>query len=234
MQTTPLLLTRPAGANADFARQFPAPLAARLSFVDCPLMRIVPLHRQHDIAETAAVIFTSSNGVRFAPASQNRRAYCIGERTTELARNAGWRAQCLGQTAAELVEALRRQRPAGKLLHLCGVHVRGEVAERLVAAGLDAERRPLYDQQLLPLTEAARAVLNSQDPVIVPLFSPRAAAHFAAVAPQRAGITLVCLSAAVADSIDKSAKFGRVTAPEPTARAVVSSIEKLASFNSLG
>jgi uroporphyrinogen-III synthase len=230
----PLILTRPEGANSAFAADFPKSLSDRLVFIESPLIGIKSIATQVALAQQTSVIFTSVNGVRFAPPSIGRRAYCVGIRTTQAATSAGWEATCVGQNADEMVKTLIEARPAEMLCHLSGVHVRGRIVERLNEAGLTARRVPLYDQLLLPLGPAARAALESHKPVIVPLFSPRAATHFAAVSPPNPRLQVVTISDAVTDAIKNNASFETVTAPEPTADAVIGCIEKLVSTKGLG
>jgi uroporphyrinogen-III synthase len=229
-QKIPMLLTRPEGSNASFAARIAPALAARIDPVRCPLIRIDPV--QVDplaLPNTGAIaLFTSSNGVRFAPPAGGNRALCVGETTRDAARDAGWEAEFAGQTAQEMIRFILREKPSAPLFHFSGRHVRGRIVETLQEAGLSAWRVVLYDQVLLPLSNAANAVLLWKTPVIVPLFSPRAAAHFAALAPCRAGVVLVALSPAVAEAAGKIASFETLTATEPTADALLASVEKCA------
>lgn len=230
----PLILTRPEGASSAFVADFPKFLADRLSFIESPLIAIRSIAAQVAIEEHASALFTSVNGVRFAPPSIGRRAFCVGIRTTQAATAAGWTAECVGQNAEEMVKTLIDARPADVLYHLSGVHVRGRIVERLKEAGLNAHRVPLYDQPLLPLSPAAKSVLESQNLVIVPLFSPRAATHFAAVSPVNPRLQVVTMSDAVTGALENNSSFEAVTAPEPTADAVIGCIEKLVSTKGLG
>ncbi len=234
MQKMQLLLTRPLGMNDDFVESFPKDLAARLHFIDCPLMRIVSLQSQSGIEGDARAIFTSSNGVRFAPPSLGRYAYCVGERTTAVAREAGWEPICAGENAEELIEYIGARNPSVSLYHLCGVHQRGNVVEALNAKGLKAQRVVLYDQQLLPLPPVVLESLKGETPTIVPLFSPRAAAHFAAHAPKNPFIKVVAMSDAVAQSVRNNASLETVTAAHPTAKAMLDVIENLTLTHRLG
>ncbi|MEE4187524.1 MAG: uroporphyrinogen-III synthase [Roseobacter sp.] len=229
-----MILTRPDAANSAFMGDFPKPLAAQLTFIESPLLRVVPLQTQAVMAQDAAAVFTSVNGVRFAPQSMGRKAYCVGVRTTQAATAAGWEAICAGRNAEELVASLLKMRPDHALLHLSGAHTRGQVSERLTQAGLKARRMPLYDQVLLPLSVKAERALESQSPVIVPLFSPRTAAHFAAVAPDNPLLRVVGMSAAVTAEIGNMARFEVLTADEPTSDSVIDCIEKQVAAISLG
>ncbi len=230
----PTILTRPEDSNQAFAASFPAPLARRLQFIESPLIRIKSIGVQIGMQEHSAALFTSVNGVRFAPPNIGRKAYCVGARTTQSAQAAGWKAQCVGQNAEEMVKTLIEMQPTDILYHLSGVHVRGRIVERLKEAGFSAHRVPLYDQLLMPLTPEAQTVLGRQTPVIVPLFSPRAATHFAAVAPSNPQVTVVTMSDAVTESLGKTPRFKAITASEPTSDAMISVIEKLVTANRLG
>jgi uroporphyrinogen-III synthase len=234
VQKIPLLLTRPEGANTDFKQHFPKDVSARLEMIDCPLIRIKSLLQQTAMAGDAAAVFTSSNGVRFAPPPLGRRAYCVGERTTQAAQNGGWAAVCAGQDAEALTRYIIAQAPSCPLYHFSGVHVRGDVVGTLIKNGITATRVALYDQHLLPLSAAARRALEGKTPVIVPLFSPRAATLFAAEAPPAAPVLAIALSPAVAEAAKNRADFETVVAAEPTASAVMSAIETLLHRHPLG
>lgn len=97
-------------------------------------------------------------------------ALCLGDATTRAAGLAGWQARQVGQDAETLVTALTALQPAGRILHFSGIHTRGDVADRLQAAGLAVDSVAVYDQVLLPLSDAAQNRLKETDPVIVPLF----------------------------------------------------------------
>lgn len=230
----PLLLTRPEGANSAFLADFPKRLADRLAFVETPLIDIKATGAKVAMAQDAIALFTSVNGVRFAPPSSGREAYCVGVRTTQAATAAGWKATFVGQNADEMVKTLIEAQPTQPLCHLSGVHVRGRIFERLQDAGITADRVALYDQVLVPLSAAAETVIKSQKPVIVPLFSPRAATHFAAVAPANPRLQVVTMSDAVTSALQNNASFEIVTAHSPTADAVIECVENLLSAKGLG
>ncbi len=234
MQRIPLILTRPEGANSAFAAEFPKPLAAQLEFIDAPLIEIAPIEAEVAVDPSTAAIFTSVNGVRFAPHIVGQPAYCVGMRTTRAALAAGWEAVCLGKNAKELIAALLRLRPDVPLCHFSGVHVRGQISDALTEAGLHASRIEVYDQLLLPLSAPAISALTSQRPVIVPLFSPRAAAHFAEIAPVSQQLRVVTISEAVTQALGDMVRFDTLTAVDPTADGVISLIEKHVAAISLG
>lgn len=154
------------------------------------------------------MIFTSETGVEAAVAggwSLPRTAYCVGDRTAQAAQAAGFAARSAGGDATALVALLTGERPPGRLLHLRGAEARGDVAATLTAAGIPTDEAVVYDQKEQPLTDAARALLCGDAPVIVPLFSPRSARLFVAAGDWRAPLWIAALSPTVADEIGGNA-----------------------------
>ena len=194
-----LLLTRPQEASARFVSQLPQDLQAGLQVLHAPLMQICPLGNQISYEGYQGVIFTSANGVAAAGhASGSLPAYCVGQRTTEAAKEAGWQAQFCGANAAALVDQLSAAPPLSPLLHLHGHHTRGDVANQLTALGLPCKGQLIYEQQLLPLSTKVKREISAQSNVIVPLFSPRTARHFASLGLDHVNLTLIALSESVA------------------------------------
>lgn len=227
-------MTRPEGANERFIRQMPDALRAHFKVVLSPLVRIVPTPAKPNIGPEDAAIFTSSNAVDFALEGQGRVAFCVGAATCAKAIRAGWRGSCLGGTSDELVAELIANPTAAFLWHLSGVHVRGDIVDRLSQAGMSAKRAVLYDQILMELTSEAYSLLAAQTPVVVPIFSPRTAQQFAENCPSRARPYLLAMSDAVAQPIRVLSEAQLETAHSPTAEAMVKSLEKLACRISLG
>lgn len=227
MHPIPLILTRPAASNLAFREAMSPRLLSKFAVIESPLVRIVPVPQDEVADDTAVAIFSSSNGVRFAPRGNGRMAYCVGQKTTEVARAAGWAAQYAGPTAEVLLNTVKSLPLTAPVTHFSGVHMRVDIAGKLVEAGHDVRRVALYEQQQLPMSSEAREAISSQNPVIVLLFSPRTAAHFAAEAPQNPSLQALCLSAAVAAEIEKNQFFNTVIANEPTAAAMMTELEKI-------
>ncbi len=148
-----------------------------------------------------ALIFTSQTGVEAyarLPERKAQTAYCVGQRTADRALEAGLRAISADGDADALVAMILSAGEAGPLLHLRGRDSRGDVAERLTAAGCPTEAVILYAQEVQPLSDAAMQMLKGPGPVIAPLFSPRTAAILAAALPEppRAPLWLAAFSAA--------------------------------------
>lgn len=234
MKHIPMIMTRPAGSNTRFVDRLSPEVRARLRIIRSPLIEIRGQDATFEIGPQDASILTSENGVRFAPPGRGRRAYCVGQRTTRAAMSKGWDAVCAGVDADGLVAHLTSIKPSGTLHHISGVHVRGRIPERLQAAGLTVRQTPVYDQILLPFTQEALACLKQDQLVLVPLFSPRTARHFAASAPRGARLFVVAMSDAVAEAWKDSGRSEVVVAAEPTARSMIEAIEKRAFEISLG
>lgn len=199
MPKVALLMTRPQEGSLRFVAQLPAEILAQLEVIHAPLMQVTPLATAVDLTGYQGAIFTSAHGVaaaRSAPAALP--AFCVGQRTTQAAEQAGWQARCCGASAAELIAHLSKARPATPLLHLHGRHTRGDIAQKLTSAGLPCEGQVIYDQQLLSPSEEAKQRILAQDAVIAPLFSPRTARHFACLGLDQVNLSLIALSQAVA------------------------------------
>jgi uroporphyrinogen-III synthase len=194
-----LLMTRPQEASARFVSQLPRGVQAVFKVIHAPLMRVSPLADQISYEGYQGVVFTSANGVAAADhAPGPLPAYCVGQRTTETAKDAGWQAKFCGATAAALVTQLSAAPPPSPLLHLHGRHTREDIASQLTASGLPCDGQVIYEQQLLPLSPKVKREICAQRDVIVPLFSPRTARHFASLGLDQVNLTLIALSESVA------------------------------------
>lgn len=196
-------MTRPLSSAQRFVADLPAQVRALVDVIYASLMEIHSIPGETQMSDIAGLIFTSANGVEAAigRVPTGLRAYCVGERTTQKAVEAGWDAECAGKTADELVQTLRDKVPSAPLLHLHGRNTRGDVAARLSAAGLPCRGQVIYDQRLLPLGEDAMRAIRSHHAVIVPVFSPRTAQHFAEICPDASNLHLIALSQAVAEPL---------------------------------
>lgn len=224
-QHIPILMTRPEGSNAPFVNRIAPDLRRYLQVLTSPLIVIESLKPVDDIGLDDAAIFTSGHGVANAPAGKGRLAYCVGERTANRAKLAGWNAQFAGTDAESLIEGLRQIAPDKALHHFHGVHVRVDVADKLQKIGFAVSHSTVYDQVLQPLTNQALTAIFGEVPVLVPLFSPRTAKHFAELVSASANTIVFAMSAAIAEEC-KAVGFSRICiAAEPTAQSMVSQLE---------
>lgn len=227
-----VLITRPRGAAERFADEL-RDAVGPVEVAIIPMLEIVPVVDSIDLDTVTALIFTSAAGVEvFGRLSEVRDlpAWCVGDRTAEAAREIGLRATSAGGDADALVALMAEARPEGRLLHLSGVHTRGDVAQRLFEAGLRAEARAIYDQVAAHPGSELGAALSHPGMVIAPLFSPRSAGLFAEAAGRSAArAEIVVLSRAVADALpDGLARDVRI-ADSPDAPAMIRAVSALIS-----
>ncbi|MEP1767217.1 MAG: uroporphyrinogen-III synthase [Sulfitobacter sp.] len=232
MTPTTLLLTRPRHSAQAFAARLSVEARTAVDVLIAPLMEIAALDVVPDLSRMGCAVFTSANGVRHAPLGKGRDAFCVGARTTHAAKEQGWRARQLGETAHELIEALKTTPPSGQILHLGGCHTRGDIAENLTGAGLEARHIALYQQKLLELPPAARAALNNR--CIVPVFSPRTAETLAHQAHGLLGNAhIIALSEAVAEPLRGENAAQLFILPTPDAVYMCKVVENLCFNGSL-
>lgn len=196
-----LLLTRPRPQAERFAEACRAVLGP-IDVVISPLLRIETRDEVVDLGGFAGVVLSSENGVRALARLADVAgvsAWCVGDRTADMANALGMRAVSAGGDADDLVRLVTRVRPEGALFYAHGAEVRGNVAGRLADAGLRVQSRVVYDQVAAEFTDQARALLTAEGDVILPLFSPRTAqlAGKGAIGA-RARLAVVALSEAVA------------------------------------
>jgi uroporphyrinogen-III synthase len=227
-----LLMTRPQDAARRFVAMLPVNLIAELQVIYAPLMSVQPVGHDIKLDGNEAVIFTSAHAVSAAasvPDYRDRAAYCVGLHTTQVAKDAGWRAQIGGKTADDLVMDLLQRRPSEPLVHLRGRHARGSVAGRLTEAGLTCREQIVYEQPLLTLTTEAKSALSTSQDVIVPIFSPRTARQFAEQCPVGAKVHLIAMSDAVAKPL-KSLKYKDLRiCREPDAQSMAQLVHEVAA-----
>lgn len=222
---TVLLITRPAAAGRRLAEAFAD--RPNLRIIVSPLLEIVWLHPTEPLPPAATVILSSAHAV---PALARlecppRAVKTVGAQTAEAVRAAGFAASVAGETADELVAALIADPPDGPVLHLRGVHARGDVAARLTAAGIATCEAIVYDQVARPLSDAAKAALAGDVPVVVPLFSPRSARLLSEAAADAAAPVLpVAMSDAVAEAAGPRFAAEMTIAATPTRAAMTRAI----------
>ena len=183
-----------------------------------PLIAIVPCGYDTNTEGAQAIIFTSTNGVRAFPdarGARDRLVLTVGDATAEAAREAGFNdvRSADGDVNALVALAKRELDPArGKLIHIAGDHVAGDLGGELRAAGFSVERRLAYASvAAAPLPEALNGPLD-----IVLFHSPRAAQRFIELgAPNAANLVAGCMSAAIAEAAGKVSWKRIITAPRP-------------------
>lgn len=184
----------------------------------------------------SATIFTSRNAVRaiegapWARALHALPAYCVGAATAQTARETGFiHVVGGGGTGAQLAEhiAYVHAPEAGPLLYLTGDHLAFDMQAALGERGFTVWRHVVYRSDLIAEFSAdMRDALHAGDIDAVMLMSPRAAAHFTAlarsadIAAQAAQLQFFCLSDAVADALAPLGAADIKVAPQPTQEAL--------------
>ena len=225
-----VLLTRPATQSARFADSLRARLTG-VEIVTSPLIVPTFLNPTLPAKSWAAIILSSETGAEAAgrlKALLPRHAFCVGDRTAQAARAAGFTPQS-AHGDAEALLALILSQPLAPLLHLRGREARGDLAKRLSANGIPTDEAIVYAQEEHTLTPEAVALLQGTTPILAPVFSPRSAQILAAEChriPATAPITLIGMSAAVA-GVSGPWSGTTVIAAQPTAESMVQAVIKL-------
>lgn len=218
-QAPTVLLTRPESE----ARRFAARLGD-VPYLIAPLLRIEAVaHDAARIDAAPAVVFTSAQAVAFAGAGRGRPAWCVGPRTGDVARGAGWDVRQGPGDAAGLAPMLAG---AGMpLLHVRGRHVARDLGE---IPGLSAII--VYDQAPVPLSAEGAALIARGAPVLMPLFSPRSARLAGAACRNAAApLWLAPISDAAAAAWDGPEPQRLLTAQSPDADGVLGALTGLLS-----
>lgn len=235
MSPARVLLTRPRAQSEAFAAALEAALPGRFEPVIAPLLEIVPIAADIDLAGVEGVLFTSANGVaQFASRCGDRAlpAYCVGDMTARAARAAGFTAHSAhGDVEALARLAIASARPGGSYLHVRGRHAAGDLVGRLAAAGVEARGLALYDQIPTAIGGSAATLLAAGDIPVLTAFSPRSASGLATqirAAGWRIGAsTLVSLSAAADAAFDAPEPGRRMIAPAPTRAGMIAAFGAL-------
>ena len=223
---TPLiLLTRPlADAKAFAALLVGMGLSAEVEI--SPIVEIVPTETEIDLFDLSGVIFSSRNAVAAVP-GHDLPAWCVGEATAVAAQAKGWRAVAADGDADSLYARVLADAPQGPLLHIRGEVARGDLAGRLTKAGIETRDAVVYRQEPRLLSERAKRALLREKPVIVPLFSPRAAVQFASQGPYSAPLHVVVMSTAVRQALGDFPVETFVLAEKKEANAMANAVAGL-------
>lgn len=213
-QMTPtLVLTRPDAQSRALAKALGAQIDGPIRIVVSPILEIVCTDVAPDLDGMAGIILTSVHAVHCGPPLAGLAVHCVGERTAEVAREAGAVIRTVAPDAARLVPAIPGP---GPLLHLRGAHARGAVARRLTEAGIETGEAVVYAQRALHLTPEARGLIEAGAPTVLPLFSPRSAALVGDKVKPGAGLRVIALSPAVAEAWGAATGGEAESCDEPT------------------
>ncbi len=192
-------------------------------------MKIIPLAVSIDPTAAHYLLFTSVNGLRAFMALSRRRdipVMCVGAKTAELAQDAHFRLLEVAPTAESLLARARTYGPGKTFLYLRARHTAKPVADTLIKSGNIVREHVVYEQVSCDLSKKAKACFQSQNQIILPLFSPRTAAIFQACSD---GLDLtrtaaICISPNTAKRLDQARLQSVVVAKQPTANAIAQEI----------
>ncbi len=223
-----ILITRPEMAGLRFADQVRARFGCGVSIILSPVMKIEYISDLPDLNPFRTLVFTSRNGVTAFSQATGRRdipCYCVGDATAASARDEGMNAVSCGGDADTLVARILAEKPPGSYLHIRGEHVASNVAERLTSAGLPTTDTVMYRQVPEDLTVEAKARLQGEEYVVLPLFSPRSAKLTLESTQILAPLAVIALSEKVAAQVP-AAYAGTVSVAElPTAEEMLRKME---------
>jgi uroporphyrinogen-III synthase len=193
-----------------------------------------------DLAGIQAILCTSANGVRALARLSAERAvklFAVGEASAARARADGFiRVESAGGSVGDLVSLVRqRLNPAaGRLLHVAGTLVAGDLAGALREDGFAVDRAVLYEAR--PAAGLGAACVRALAAGIVDFalfFSPRTAAIFARLA-ERAGVaeamrfvTALSLSEAADAGLGGLGFRERHIAPRPDQPSLLAALDRV-------
>jgi uroporphyrinogen-III synthase len=160
--------------------------------VVAPLFTICPLAWRIPEGPFDALLLSSANGARhgFMPEFAGLPCYAVGEATARAAHEAGACDVRTGPADGAAAVAMMAKDGVTRALHLCG---RDHVA--LAHPQLTLQRAVVYaadSAEMLP----AEALQALEDGAVALLHSPRAAALFSALVPDRSRLAIAAISAA--------------------------------------
>jgi uroporphyrinogen-III synthase len=232
------LVTRPREDAAELA----AALAARS--VEAVIEPLIDIHFRTepapDLAGAQAVLCTSANGVRALARLSAERAvplFAVGDATAARAHTEGFSAVAsaggdVGDLARLICERLLPT--AGRLLHVAGSAVAGDLAGDLQAAGFTVERLVLYEARpAAALSATAARALASGLIGFALFFSPRTAATFVRLADRAGVIDGLDHTAAVSISAAADAALGGIRFRERRIAAAPNQSALLATLDTM-
>lgn len=192
-----VLITRPQPDADELAARIAS--MGHTAFIE-PLLNIVfEQGPELDLRQTQALIFTSANGVRAtAKRTHDRKilTIAVGPVTAAQARAEGF--QNIEQSAGEGVDGLvafirtNHDPEMGRLLHVTGSDVAGDLVGNLSQIGFNTETRKLYDAlPIETLSQELRIELKMGMIAASLFFSPRTSALFSSLV-QKAGLNNTC------------------------------------------
>lgn len=166
-----LLLTRP-DALSERVAEVVRNVLPEVQIVVSPVMKIEAANAVPALDGYDAVIVTSQSAGRFLPDLSGMKCYVVGAKTSEAVQSKNGEVAAMFETAKDLLDG---PLVARKALHVRGEYAQGDIAENLNLAGIETDEAIVYRQTPAVLSEQAHQLLESEAPVVLPLYSPRSA-----------------------------------------------------------
>ncbi len=200
-----VFVSRPPPGDVAFVEGLRAVCDAPFDVLSAPLISVQPSPFDQVPADLAHVVFTSQRAVEAVahvawPASVT--AWCVGDKTAELAATLGVTARSAQGNVDDLARLILKNRPIGAVYHLRGRDVAGELVQMLARGGIDCKSRVVYAQEPRMLSRATKNQLADAPGVIAPIFSPKTGESFINQGLSGPHVTVVAISAAVAQVFD--------------------------------
>lgn len=151
-----------------------------------------------------AVVFTSGNAVtgfaRLCP-RRDLPALCVGARTAEMARTAGFDTRTGPGDAAALSAWIAGEIHPRRIAYPRGEEVAFDLEKSLESGGIETVSAIVYAQVSRPADAPLRHALARTEPLLLPLFSPASARRAVAeMAGAQAPLLVAAMSARVAEA----------------------------------
>ncbi|SLN33125.1 uroporphyrinogen-III synthase [Pseudooctadecabacter jejudonensis] len=219
-----VLVTRPRAASEAFVeglRQH----AGAFEPVIAPVFEIGEVARSVPCFDEA--IFTSKAGVAFAPEGEGRIAWCVGDATAQAARAAGYEARSAAGDADTLIDLILTEQTGGRLVHLRGEISRGDVSQRLTAAGVTCAEVVNYRKIACPPPAELGGLLRAHRNIIFPAFSAETVSLFLDWPLEPKGMHIVAISAAVAQAAEQMSPQNITVADRPDLASMTQAVAAL-------
>lgn len=231
----PVLVTRPEPQASRFAAALTARHGAGVQPVVSPLMAARFLTPDLPKGAFEALVLTSETGaeaagrLKRAGAALPAKAWCVGDRTAEAAREQGFDTVSARGDAVALAGLLRDRKEPGPLLYLHGRDRAADLGAALADLGGKIVSIAVYEQEEMPLSACAETVLRQSGPVIAPLFSPRSTRLLMAALPAglRADLRCVAISEAARKPLLPALAETAIVAARPDGEAMLDAVSCL-------
>lgn len=176
MPNRPIIITRNLHASQRTAAKLHAFGIAQSQIWLAPLVDIVFNRLRIELDAGHSAVFTSQNGVQalVSKPPKGMTAWCVGERTAEVARSKGFTTIAAEGNAESLIARLQKSDSKRPLIWYRGQHTAVDIEERLSRLGMNIRSEIVYQQHELRLSGKVQKLFKTM-PCVLPIFSPRTA-----------------------------------------------------------